>query len=152
MGQIGAVAPGLCHSHSHARSFNSLRLGIEPVSLWILVEFVSSEPQWQVLVGFGPLQNGVKLQSFFAKSLYPLCWYHHYSVFKKTSENLATKSSSKIDENNAGMQGSYKIIKSWKTMLNTNSFLHRKTALVFPKYLLLVWVELSTRRNIFFYS
>ena len=45
-----AVAAGLHHSHSNARSLTHwVRPGIEPASLWILVGFVSSEPQWELL-------------------------------------------------------------------------------------------------------
>ena len=62
-GQIGAVAAGLCHSHSNARSVLHLwptpqlmamldrslthwaGPGMKPASSWILVRFVSTEPQ-----------------------------------------------------------------------------------------------------------
>ena len=40
----------LCHSHSNARSLaHWVRLGIEPTSSWILVWFVTTEPQWELL-------------------------------------------------------------------------------------------------------
>ena len=45
-GQIGAIATGLCHSHSNTRSLTHwMRPGIEPAPLWILVGFVTTEPQ-----------------------------------------------------------------------------------------------------------
>ena len=63
-GPIGAVATGLCYSHSHSnarselcylhhssgqcRILNPLKSGIKPACLWILVRFVSAEP-WQEL-------------------------------------------------------------------------------------------------------
>ena len=63
--QIGAVAAGLCHSHSNAGSEPPLQLtpllhnagslthwvrpGIEPMSSWILVRFLSAEPWWERL-------------------------------------------------------------------------------------------------------
>ena len=59
-GPIGAVATGLCYSHSHSnarselcylhhssgqcRILNPLKSGIKPACLWILVRFVSAEP------------------------------------------------------------------------------------------------------------
>ena len=59
--QIGPVASGLHDSHSNTRSKPRLRPtpqlmatthwmrpGIEPVSSWILVRFVSAEPQWEL--------------------------------------------------------------------------------------------------------
>ena len=66
-GLIGAAATGLHHSHSSARSepylvtytrahsnFGSLthwaRPGIEPASSWMLVRFISAEPQRELLV------------------------------------------------------------------------------------------------------
>ena len=64
-GQIGATAAGLHHSHSsvapscicslHHSSCNTVSLthrvrpGIEPVSSWILVGFISAAPQWELL-------------------------------------------------------------------------------------------------------
>ena len=57
-GQIGAIATGLHHSDSNARSELCLHLthcvglGIKPASLWILVRFVSSEPQWELPINF----------------------------------------------------------------------------------------------------
>ena len=52
-GRIGAVATGLRHSHSNARSLtHGARPGIEPTSSWILVRFVIAEPQ-------GELQRGL---------------------------------------------------------------------------------------------
>ena len=56
---IRAAAAGLCHSHSNAGSEPHLwpiqqlmatwaRPGIEPVSSWILVGFVSTRPQWEL--------------------------------------------------------------------------------------------------------
>ena len=67
-GQIGAAAAGLHHSHSNAGSESRLRPtpqleatldtlthwtkpGIEPASSWILVRFITAEPQ-QELLGF----------------------------------------------------------------------------------------------------
>ena len=60
-GPIGAVAAGLHHSHSDTRSATyttahdntgSLtrwaRLGIESAFLWILVRFITAEPQWEL--------------------------------------------------------------------------------------------------------
>ena len=48
-GQIKAVAAGLHHSHSNARSLtHRARPGIEPASFWILVRFVSPEPQQEL--------------------------------------------------------------------------------------------------------
>ena len=44
-GRIGVVAAGLPHSHNNARSLaHWARPGIEPVSSWILVRFISTEP------------------------------------------------------------------------------------------------------------
>ena len=49
-GQIRAAAAGLHHSHSNARSLNHwARPGIEPASLWILVGFITAEPQRELL-------------------------------------------------------------------------------------------------------
>ena len=48
-GRIGAVAAGLHHSHSNARSLTHwVRPGIEPTSSWIFFRFVSSAP-WREL-------------------------------------------------------------------------------------------------------
>ena len=59
-GLIGAAAASLCHSqrntsvtyttgHGNAGSLTHwARPGIEPLSLWILVEFTTAEPQWEL--------------------------------------------------------------------------------------------------------
>ena len=63
--QIGAIASGLCYSHSHTGSEPHLpptpqlmqcrilnhwvRPGIKPASSWMLVRFVSAEPRWELL-------------------------------------------------------------------------------------------------------
>ena len=66
--RIGATAAGLCHSHSNAATTSEPRLwhdttahanagslihwarpGIEPMSSWILVRFISAEPRWELL-------------------------------------------------------------------------------------------------------
>ena len=64
-GQIGAIAAGLHHSHSNTGSephlqptpkahcnagslINWVRPGIEPSSSWILVGFITTEPQWEL--------------------------------------------------------------------------------------------------------
>ena len=57
-GQIRAVAAGLHHSHSNMRSKLHLRPvpqpmampGITPISSWILVGFITSEPQQEPLI------------------------------------------------------------------------------------------------------
>ena len=36
------------NNHSNAKSFNPLRPGIKPESSWILVRFVTTEPQWEL--------------------------------------------------------------------------------------------------------
>ena len=52
---IGTIAAGLHHSHSnvgskpHLRPTPQLTAGIKPVSLWMLVRFVSAEPWWELL-------------------------------------------------------------------------------------------------------
>ena len=52
-GQIGAVATGLLHSHSNARSLtHRMRPGIEPASSWMLVRFVSAEPRQELYKHF----------------------------------------------------------------------------------------------------
>ena len=73
-GWIRAVAVGLCHSHSNARSramsatyiiahgnAGSLthwaKLGNEPASSWLLIRFISTEPWWE-------LQNFVFLKGW----------------------------------------------------------------------------------------
>ena len=63
-GQVGTVATSLRHSHSNVRSkpclwptpkltatqiLNRVRPGIEPTSSWLLVGFVTTEPQWELL-------------------------------------------------------------------------------------------------------
>ena len=48
-GQIRAVAAGLRRSHSNTGSLtHQVRPGIKPMSSWILVRFVSTEPQWEL--------------------------------------------------------------------------------------------------------
>ena len=48
---IRAVAAGLCHSHRNEGSLTHwVRPGIKPVSSWMLVRFVSGEPQWEALL------------------------------------------------------------------------------------------------------
>ena len=62
-GRIRATAAGLCHNHSNARSEPRLqptpqlvttpdpqpmRPGIEPVSSWMLLRFISTEPRWEL--------------------------------------------------------------------------------------------------------
>ena len=48
-GRIRAIAASLHHSHSNARSLtHGARPGIEPSSSWILVDFISAEPQWEL--------------------------------------------------------------------------------------------------------
>ena len=72
-GPVGAVADGLCHSHSNTRSEQRLqsvpqlmaiptgssthwvRPGVEPVSSWTLLRFVSAEPQWELWDSFSCL-------------------------------------------------------------------------------------------------
>jgi len=50
-GWIGAAATGLCHSHSNARSLTYwARPGIEPVSSWMLVRIISTEPRWKLKI------------------------------------------------------------------------------------------------------
>ena len=66
-GQIRAIAAGLFHSHSNARSELHLRptpqlaatldpqttewgQGLNPHPQWILVEFITAEPQWKLLL------------------------------------------------------------------------------------------------------
>ena len=47
--QIGAIATGLCHSHSNAGSSTyQARQGIKPKTSWFLVRFVSTVPQWEL--------------------------------------------------------------------------------------------------------
>ena len=49
-GQIGVAAASLCHSHSNAGSLTHwARPGIKPAFSWILVGFVTTEPQWELL-------------------------------------------------------------------------------------------------------
>ena len=48
-GWIGAAAASLHHSHSNARSLTHwVEPGIEPMSSWVLVRFITTEP-WQEL-------------------------------------------------------------------------------------------------------
>ena len=66
-GQIGTPAPSLHHSHSNSESLtHEARPGIEPVSSWILVGFVSAEPQWELPVQFFSPSEG---------------WRHDFTVF-----------------------------------------------------------------------
>ena len=67
-GRIGAVAASLYHSHSKAGSelcLNPLskdlnarslthwaKLGIKPISSWILVKFITAEPWWELPITF----------------------------------------------------------------------------------------------------
>ena len=46
--QIRAAAASLCHSSQQHWILNP-RPGIQPTSSWILVRFVSTEPQWEFL-------------------------------------------------------------------------------------------------------
>ena len=58
-GQIGTVAASLHHSHSHVGSESAtyttvqgnagVRAGIEPATPWILVRFITTQPQWELL-------------------------------------------------------------------------------------------------------
>ena len=53
MGQIGATAAGLHHSHSNARYLiHWVGPGIEPKISWILIGFLSAEPQGELLSKF----------------------------------------------------------------------------------------------------
>ena len=46
---IGATPASLHHSHCNTRSLiHQARPGIEPTSSWILVRFISTEPQWEL--------------------------------------------------------------------------------------------------------
>ena len=62
-GQIAAAAAGLCHSHSKARTelflqptlqlslwalIHWARTGNEPAPSWMLVWFITTEPQWEL--------------------------------------------------------------------------------------------------------
>ena len=48
-GPIGAMAAGLHHSHSNARSLaHWAKPGVEPSTSWLLVIFVSAAPQWEL--------------------------------------------------------------------------------------------------------
>ena len=58
-GQIEAAFASLCHGYSNSGSepclqptphltATDLNPGIKPVSSWILVEFVTTEPQWEL--------------------------------------------------------------------------------------------------------
>ena len=84
-GQIGAVTAGLCHSHSHARSephlppapqlmatpdpFHPLREARdEPASSWILVRFVYTEPQQELLSNVSLRDNLQQSHSQWEKS------------------------------------------------------------------------------------
>ena len=67
-GQVRAVAASLRHSHSHTRSKPHLCIphslcntrflthwagpGIKPASSWILVRFLTTEPQWELCMCF----------------------------------------------------------------------------------------------------
>ena len=52
-GQIVAVADSLHHSHRNVGSLtHRARPGIELASSWMLVRFVSAEPQWELRVTF----------------------------------------------------------------------------------------------------
>ena len=74
-GQIRASAAGLCHSHSNARSLShQARPGIEPASSWMLLRFVSVEPQ-QELPSFNFLIN-----------IFLIINLMQYSIFLVTSQ------------------------------------------------------------------
>ena len=48
-GPMQAVVTGLHHSHSNAGSLtHGAGPGIKPTSSWILVRFVTAEPQWEL--------------------------------------------------------------------------------------------------------
>ena len=48
-GYITVAAANLCHSHSNATSLtHRARPGINPESSWLLVRFLTAEPQWEV--------------------------------------------------------------------------------------------------------
>ena len=50
-GPIGAAAAGLCHSQGNTGSLTLwVRIGMEPKSSWILVGFITTEPQWELLI------------------------------------------------------------------------------------------------------
>ena len=52
-GQIRAAAAGLHHSHSNTGSLTHwLRPGIKPASSWVLVRFITTELQWELLTSF----------------------------------------------------------------------------------------------------
>ena len=52
-GLIGAVATGLCHSHSNTRSLTHwVKPRSEPATSWFLVGFVSTEPRRELLPNF----------------------------------------------------------------------------------------------------
>ena len=71
-GWIRAIANSLCQSHSNAWSLTHwARPGIEPASSWMLVRFVSAEPQWEL-----PQMQSLKE---------PIC---HGPIFSIVSKNL----------------------------------------------------------------
>ena len=86
-GRIGATATGLCHSHSNTRSELSLqptpqlmvrslthlaRPGIEPVSSWKLVRFVSAELQQELLKDYKFKHNSIQSIPNLSRSVYTL--------------------------------------------------------------------------------
>ena len=72
-GQIRAIVTHLCLYHSHARSSTHwVRPRNEPVSSWILVRFVSAEPQQELLFS---IFNFTDFYCFsFSSPSFPLLW------------------------------------------------------------------------------
>ena len=85
-GQIRAVATILCHSHSNTGSKSAIYTTahsnagslthwatpeIEPTSSWILVGFVTNEPQWELLdtqILNNILENRIQQMGFVSRS------------------------------------------------------------------------------------
>ena len=82
-GLIGATAASLYHSHSNSRSLTHWeRPGIEPITSWFLVRFVSAVPRWELLnVRF---QSNIK--SFSSGRRSPLLPQHFPPSFVSRSE------------------------------------------------------------------
>ena len=88
-GQIGAVAAGLCHSHSNTRSLTHwARLGIEPTTYWFLVGFVSTEPQRELLnLLIGVFRPLTFLSDYWYswRNIYHICYYFLFIALIITS-------------------------------------------------------------------